>query len=416
MNESITSIQNVEFLSNKKHNILKIDLLIQELYVYLLEINIINQAIENFIFHRLQNFDSSVGDWKCQTRTSIVLDLIKNQNLCSLNLKKKKKNLPQLIKKIENFIKNIKKLNHLERKTLTKKLINISLEELLNENDIFLKNSETINIISLFYLCSPLTIKHLPFIEKTLLTHKKINKMLISAKHKISLFTINYEKQLALAYCSKENQKILGQIANKGYSSMTAFFPSFKVIFEKMKQEKESFLEKKIIFCLCGGVISQTHNLYSATQNNFTKKHFNILSKKNTIMVIEGYQFNGSFQELKQLLKIPINNTLISKEFYKQCSCLSKTKQKIQKTNIEKIILAGFVQHPQFITGAEIDWKGLGLENSNLKKEFDHLKTIPGCSVEDMSTFCIRHVYASTIADVLKEQEEMETLLQAETK
>jgi len=36
------------------------------------------------------------------------------------------------------------------------------------------------------------------------------------------------------------------------------------------------------------------------------------------------------------------------------------------------------------------------------------------CSIEDMSTFCIRHIYPSTIADVLKETEEIEAKLNAD--
>ena len=118
---------------------------------------------------------------------------------------------------------------------------------------------------------------------------------------------------------------------------------------------------------------------------------------------------------MQHKLKIENKATDIPHEFRKSCTCKKPSKENPVKS-FDEAIMAFFAQHPQFTNGAEINWQGLGLENSDLKKEFDHLLTLPGFSRENMSVFQINHMYASTIADVLKEQKEMEARLQAERK
>ena len=48
--------------------------------------------------------------------------------------------------------------------------------------------------------------------------------------------------------------------------------------------------------------------------------------------------------------------------------------------------------------------KDLVLTNSDLKKEFDYLNTLPGYNINDMSKFFINHIYASTIEQALEDQ------------
>ncbi len=417
MNNAKILAKNFTFLSDKKHSILKIDLLINELYIYLLEIIIIKEAIKAFTKKQLKNFDSSVGDWKCQTRTSLFLDLIKDKKLLQ-SISKEQNNFSRLIKNTQKLILNIKTMKHLERQQLTKELKTKNIESILIENHIFFKSFESINVLSLLYLCSPLNVKHLPLIEKTLISHKKFIKILNSAKYKLTLLTIDYERQIALTYGSKKLQKILNQVESKGFCSMTAFFPSFKPIFQKLKASNQILGIKIIHFCLCTGITNITLNFYSFNKDCFILINKSQMNKNDEVMIIAGYQFSHSFNKLKKALNLTKNATLILDQYQKPCGCNKKLKKlkNISPKNIESVILAGFVQHPQFITNAEIDWKGLGLENSDLKKEYDHLKTIPGCSIDDMSQFCIRHIYPSTIADVLKEQEEMEARLQIEKK
>ena len=58
-----------------------------------------------------------------------------------------------------------------------------------------------------------------------------------------------------------------------------------------------------------------------------------------------------------------------------------------------------------------LDYEFRTKENSKFKAKYDYLQNVIGCNIENMSTFCISHIYASTIADVLKEQEELQKQL-----
>lgn len=87
----------------------------------------------------------------------------------------------------------------------------------------------------------------------------------------------------------------------------------------------------------------------------------------------------------------------------KLCFC----NQKLDKSplyDFSEAILANFAQHEQFTNEAEIPWTDLGLENSQLKKEYDRLRALSGYSLDDMSKFCIRHIYPSTVGQELEDQ------------
>jgi hypothetical protein len=123
-------------------------------------------------------------------------------------------------------------------------------------------------------------------------------------------------------------------------------------------------------------------------------------------MILDGYQFPGSFDQLKKNLNIPEEESFIPKSFYKKCTCKHPTAQHpIQ--DMEKAMLASLAQHPQFTNGASIKFKELELEGSEIEKEYHHLKSQPGYCRKNMSKFFAYHVYASTIADVLKEEDEI---------
>lgn len=391
----------------------------KELLIYLLEAQIVITSIQHLKNKNFSVFDGNVGDAKCQVRASMLIDIFSDQSIIFNQLDGITKNIEIFIHKIEKTIQE----NDFENLKIIRKKIEIfkfnAMSNFIQKYNLHLILPEEI-IVPALCMITKLS-KH----DLHSLTHNKISKQSIDkfrelAKIQLCKLSIKYEQSLAKNYNLSEEQTILSQIESKtyssGFASMTAFFPSLKIILKKMNLKKQPILQKNIIFCSCGGIIKIEQKIWFTQDTTFQSTNdLNILAN-NPFIVVEGYQFSGSFTQLKQLLNIPEHANLISKEFRKSCTCLTKCKLNNVFNNIENIILTNSTQHFQFITGAEIDWKGLGLENSNLKKEFDHLKTIPGCSVEDMSTFCIRHVYASTIADVLKEQEEMETLLQAETK
>ena len=89
-------------------------------------------------------------------------------------------------------------------------------------------------------------------------------------------------------------------------------------------------------------------------------------------------------------------------EYYKPCKCSNITEEITTINNIEESITAFFAQHPQFTNHAQIDWQGLGLVDSDLHKEYEYLNTLPGYSVNDMSKFCIDHIYPATIKEALE--------------
>lgn len=389
----------------------------QELLLYLFEMQIMITAIDLFMNYKLLFFDSLVGDQKCQTRTSIILDLLNEKSSFLQNIETIKHNLNSFTQKIQNHLIKFD-FNNLK---FTPENINFfkypSMFDFMQKYQISFTPNQDIIFISLCFITTELSKEKIFYLANNKISNQKITKLKALAKVALSKISINYEQELAKQYTKPIEQTILTQIECKPFSSdfcsMTPLFPSFKVIFEKIKKQKQSFLQKNIQFCACGGVLTEKYNFYHYEENKFKRIPLNQLSKSKVLMIIEGYQFNGTFTHLKELLKLPIHKNFVLSEFRKPCTCSIHTQDVHSTTNIEEVILAGFVQHPQFITNADIDWKGLGLENSDLKKEFDHLKTIPGCSIDDMSTFCIRHVYPSTIADVLKEQEALEAKLKA---
>ncbi len=386
----------------------------KELLIYLFEAQILLLSFFHLKNKNLYVFDGNVGDAKCQTRASILINMYTQDNARFAEKIFIKQNLESLVQKIKNLLAENDFKNHLFVKN------NVHVFKFKNMNNFIEKYQLNILLPKEIIIPALCMITKLSRTEIHALTENEISKQSIDklqelAKIQLCQLSIQYENSLISCPLSEE-KKSLTQIESKKYSSdflkMTSFFLGFKPIFQKMKINNEFFIQKIIYFCTCNGIINQTLHLYRSEKNIFKEIDISLIDKNKVIMVIEGLSYSGSFNNLKNNLLIPLNKRSIPNEYQTPCKC-SLVKNKKFKNNIEEIILANFAQHPQFITGAEINWKDLGLTNSNLKKEFDHLKTISGCSNDDMSQFCILHVYASTIADVLKEQEEMEARLQA---
>ncbi len=390
-----------------------VEVIHKELLIYLFEIQIMLQSINNIRSKKLKFLDGHVGDAKCQTRASMIIDLFENETQLLKILDQDKHQLEKLEHKIQKIIYEL----HLEDYNFIKQNLKhfkyaSMLDFITKYNISFIPSPELLFI----GLCS---IVHLSRQKINDLMHKKISinkidKLRELAKIKLCSLSVEYEQNLALQCGSSQDCKVLTQIESKKYSSalslMTACFPSFKLILEKIKQKKQSLLLHNTIFCQHGGTISKQYIAYKLKNNNFEAFNIDVLFKKEPIVIIEGYQFPGSFHQLKKLLNVPEDAALIDQSFQKNCIC-SRLKLNSSIIDFEKIMLGYFAQHPQFITESEINWKDLGLEDSDLKKEFDYLKTIPGCSNNDMSIFTIKHVYTSTIEAVLKEQEELEAQL-----
>lgn len=127
--------------------------------------------------------------------------------------------------------------------------------------------------------------------------------------------------------------------------------------------------------------IEETFTLYREEKGHFRKREF--IQPEEAVMFIARYRFPGSLQQLKNLLQVPDEDN-------------------------EQLIFANFAQHPQFTNGAEIRWEELRLQDSELRKEYTFLQTLPGCGRDDISQFCIVHIYPATLKEIadgsLKEQ------------
>ncbi len=384
----------------------------KELLFYIFEIELLLKALDKFENHQMMFFDSKVGDRKCQTRTSQLIDVL------STELQSFQKSKPDLLNKLQTMQIHLQNFNFNNLKftpDMIKKFKYELMSDFISTLNIEITIPKNLIFITLCFITTHFSEEQFNIISHSKLSGEKIKRLKALAKIELCKISIEYEQNLAQKYLTQNEHKALEQIELKQFSSiaisMTPLFPSFKVIFQKMKDQQEYFLTKKFILCSCGGIIKIHYNLYKSSNSTITKVSLNRNAPNTVIMIFEGYLFEGSWSTLKTKLNIPQELYPDATTLQKKCECLITSPDKPSNINLETVLLAGFVQHPQFITNSEIDWKGLDLENSKLKKEFDYLKTIPGCSIDDMSQFCIRHVYPSTIADVLKEQEELQQQL-----
>lgn len=385
--------------------------ILRELQSHLIEAKIIQFSFLKIQKKKFINFDSSVGDWKCQTRTSMIVDSMNtsHHHICD----KKIKEIESLVDNLKKLLKKMISLSSGDRQKFGKEnLQNSSFNQFLQKNYILYEPLQNIIFLSACFT----TTFHNNILStfKDYLSMNKFKNIINKSKSILCDLSINYEQELAKKYGTLNEQKLLNQIEIKNVQHMTSLFAGFKPIFKKMKALKQPFLTTTTFFCQCGGVQTNRNDFYKLKQNEYSKTKVP-KDHDQVVTIVEVYQYPGSLADLQQKLNIEPKATDIPHEFRKSCTCKKPSKENPVKS-FDEAIMAFFAQHPQFTNGAEINWQGLGLENSDLKKEYDYLRTLPGFSRENMSVFHINHMYASTIADVLKEQEEIEARLQVERK
>lgn len=389
------------------HQISVVDL-IRELHIHIFEANIIKLAIENYQYHKLSAFDCAIGDWKCQTRTSMIIDYSQDTTSFDQELSIETAKINKLLDKLQQILDQITKASSVDRQKLTKTLQNISIQNFFQLNNLNYTPPEKLKILSLSFFT---TVKNhnLPNFQQHQISVNKIKSLIIKAKIKLCELSIKYEQQLAKLYNTSDEQIALNQIEHKSFQYMTSLFSGFKGIFSKMKEKQQPFIIHNLIFCSCGGIQKSTIKFFAPENNTFKEKPLPA-DYQQGITIIEAYQFPGSLEQLQDILSIPHEESGIPKKFYKPCHCAHPTNQE-KFDSIEEAIMAFFAQHPQFTNNAQIDFEGLGLSNSNLKKEYDYLLTLKGFSRKDMSKFHINHMYPSTITELLEHQKEIEEIL-----
>lgn len=399
-------MEHVEFIGCflKRKNIfpIKIQQIVQELNYQLFETKIMLDAIDKIIHKNLNFFDSPVGDWKCQIRTAIIADIIYNNQDLEKKLYNESIYINQLIINIHAYLNKINSLNTAEMKSLSKNLPKNSIDFYLKQNDIKFNPSQELLFASLCFFIKLKNLKNLN-LENDFISTNKLDQFCNVAKKILCNLTIKYEQDLALKYGSEEEQLLLQQIETKDIYSMVATYPSIKVLFKKMKKDEDLFIKKIIKFCICGGIEKVSSLLLQIKENIFVEKNLTDEIKDKVVMVIQGYQYPGSLKTLKELLKVPQELTYITKDYYKKCFCNKSPKTPIVISELKKVCLAAFAQHPQFTNGKQIDFEKLNMKNSSLYQEFTHLLSIPGCSINEMAQLHLDHCYPSTIKDALEE-------------
>lgn len=381
----------------------KVTNLIVSLEIHFIEIKIISKAIEAFFNKNLLLFDSTVGDRKCQTRASMIVDLIENEQLLKDEFEKERDNINQIFLKTTNLLNKIKNLKHAELKELSEELQASSIDEYLKKHNLTYKPSFNLKLISLCYFTT-LPLDQMMAETDHLLSLNKLNKLLISAKKELCLLSINYEQAISQKYDCQTNTLCLQQIETKGICSMTSFYNSFRSILKKMKDRNQSFIKKTILFCSCGGIQKKVTKYFTPSENKFIEHSINELTEQ-AIMIIEGYQFPGSLPQLKQILNVPEEEAYIPPAYQKSCLCKTPSESQTLQ-DAEAAILAFFAQHPQFTNNAEIQFDNQDLLNSDLHQEYNYFKSLPGFCERDMSFLYLDHIYPSTIKNAFDQDQD----------
>ncbi|MFA5998764.1 MAG: hypothetical protein WC747_01965 [Candidatus Babeliales bacterium] len=401
------------FIQRANINSILMDDFIRELENNLFELKIMQLTIQSFQADQLLSFDALVGDWKCQTRASMIIDLADKKKAINSILSDELIMINQMFDRTQQRLDEIKNYSHIERQELRQVLKGRYVSDIMKTYHIDYVPSKELSFLSLCFL---ITAKNsiLPVFSLHKVSVNKMKFLINTVKKMLCKLSIEYEQKVATIYGSEEDQIAIQQIESQHVQQMTALFVGFRSILKKMENQQQSFVIHATIFCECGGV-QKTELLYF----NFIDHDWKGLpipdKLSQAVMVIQAYQFLGSLAKLQTILgEVSPHDPLIgfAPEHLHVCSCLQPTVHTTIKSTKEAL-MAFFAQHPQFTNGAPIDFEGLGLMDSDLKREYDYLLTLPGFSIHDMSHLCIRHMYAATLQEVVQESRKQRAILRS---
>ncbi len=390
----------------KRNNLinLRIKDFVQELHIYLFELTIVYKSIMHLKKRKLTSFDSLVGDRKCQTRTAMILSLLYKKSFVEDELVVVEDQIEQLLQKTKSYIEQIAGYSHFELQTLTKNLLKFSLLDYFNSYNLNYDLSNNLKLASLCFLTA-MSKEELKQLCSQKISSNKLDRLLVSSKITLCNLSIKYEQELAKIYGCINEQKVLAKVETKSFCSMTATLPNIKHILKKAKKENQFLLKKIIKFCVCGGAKLKNIKSFIVHHGEFIQKSIEQVNKDKVVMVIEGYQYPGSFKQLKERLGISKEATSIPLHFHRICMC-SNNGQLELVDDIENAVIASLTQHPQFTTSIDINFEELALENSCVQEEYNYYKKLSGFSREDMSRFFVTHIYPSTVKEVLESDKE----------
>lgn len=419
------------FIQRANINSILIDDFIRELENNHFELQVMQVAAQSFQANQILSFDALVGDWKCQTRASMILDLAAMKETINVRLSDDLIMIHQIVNRTQELLDQIKHYSHIQRQELRQELKGRYVSDIMKMYHLNYVPSEELNFLSLCFLITAKN-SQLPIFSAHQVSHNKMKFLINTVKKTLCKISIEYEQKLATLYGSREDQIAIQQIEHQHVQQMTSLFVGFRSIFKKMEDKHQFFVVHSTVFCVCGGI-----QKIDLTYFKFIKGDWTDLSVPNdmdqAVMVIQTYQFPGSLVKLQNILgEVSAHDPLVGfpPEYLHVCSCVQPTIHKTVESMkeglmaffaqhhrlltdgavLETEIMAFFAQHSQFTNGAPIDFQGLGLMDSDLKREYDYLLTLDGFSIHDMSRFWIRHMYAATVQEVMQDYQKQRAI------
>jgi|GEM_PF-935001 len=419
------------FIQRANINSILTDDFVRELENNLFELTIMQLAAQSFQANQILNFDALVGDWKCQTRASMIIDLAAMKTTINLTLSDELITIHQILNRTQQLLEQIKQYSHIQRQELRQELKGRYVSDIMKTYHLDYIPSPELSFLSLCFL---ITFKNatLPIFSQHQVSVNKMKFLINTVKKTLCNLSIAYEQKTTTTYGTHEDQIAIKQIERQHVQQMTALFVGFRSVFKKMEHQQQAFVIHATIFCSCGGI-----QKIELTYFNFVDHDWKNLpipqDPGQAVMVIQTYQFQGSLAQLQNIVgELSAHDPLLgfAQQHLRICHCSQPTVHKTVGSMKEALmayfaqhhklltdgaileteIMAFFAQHSQFTNGAPIDFEGLGLMNSDLKREYDYLLTLPGFSIHDMSHLWIRHMYAATVQELVQEYQKQRAI------
>lgn len=371
----------------------------QELKIAKLSAQVLQRTIAALMTGQFSAFDGTIGDCKCQTRTAMLLDSIPLLQQQTQTLQDDCKQLQKIEQTATTMVDAITpipqaatstSLPHLARQALSTTLKEKTVQQLFTEQQLLYNPSPALKLAAQCFMTKPEN----QALANSDLAKSTADNLVKQCKQELCTKSIAYEQTLAQQYCTPDVQTALTHVVQKGQTSMTGFFPAIKPVIARMIAAKQAIQLQQETFCgdCCG---LQDTSRYCFVSDGKQFQPTKTLPPDTAVMVIEGNTYPGSLDTLKTKLGIDPKTTYIPPSYKKPCVCATKPTKKPLDFPVEEILLHGAAEHAQYITGEPIPFESLGIQGSALEQEYLSRYKPAGFGIENMTGFCIDHIYPS---------------------
>lgn len=388
-------------LTGKKTSI---DQYVQELKIAKLSSQVLQKTIAAIVAGEYKLFDGTIGDCKCQTRTSMLLDFATLFKKKSPELQADFNQLQQIEQTATTMVDEIAPqkppmvaeptpaapptMSHSARQALSMKLKEQTLREVFAEKQLLYTPSPELKVAAQCFVTRPEN----QAMANSDLAKSTAESLVKQCKAELCAQSIAHEQTLAQTYCGQDVQAALTHVVQKGQTTMTGFFPAIKPVLAKMITARQAIQLQQETYCSdCSGLQDTSRYCFASDGQQFQPTK--TLPPDEIVMVIVGNQYEGSLDCLKAKLGIDPKTTYIPLAYKKPCSCTTKPPRKPLALPVEEILLRGAAEHAQYITGEPIPFEKLGIQGSNLEQEYMSRRQAAGFGIENMACFCIDHIY-----------------------